>query len=155
MLTKRSTNPNRFNAETGPGNKWYRNFKSMHSLTNRKPDNVDHERSQMGNTTVWKEHFDLLEETIDKLELGDNLKAIFNCNKLMIAMDKRSGTVAVSRKTKHTYSESKGTRDHITISTCVLASGYIMPPHIIFFPSLSIWPLCLTWTRWSVILYIW
>ena len=62
----------------------------MHSLTNRKPDNVDHERSQMGNTTVWKEHFDLLEETIDKLELGDNLKAIFNCNKLMIAMDKRS-----------------------------------------------------------------
>ena len=50
----------------------------------------------------------------------------------MIAMDKRSETVVVSRKTKHAYSESKGTRDHITINACVSVSGYIMPPHIIF-----------------------
>ena len=86
----------------------------------------------MGNITVWKQHFDLLEETIDKLELRDNPKAIFNCNKSMIAMDKRLGTVVVSRKTKHTYSESKGTWDHITVNACVSASGYIMPPHIVF-----------------------
>ena len=35
-ITKRSANPNRFNTETGPGDKWYRNFKSRHNLTNRK-----------------------------------------------------------------------------------------------------------------------
>ena len=50
----------------------------------------------------------------------------------MIAMDGRSVTVVVSRKMKHTYSESKGARDHITVNACVLGSGYIMPPHIIF-----------------------
>ena len=55
----------------------------------------------------------------------------------MIAVDRRSGTVVVSRKTKHTYSESKGTRDHITVSACVSAPGYIMPPHIIFSQSYS------------------
>ena len=76
--------------------------------------------------------FYLLEETIDKLELRDNPQSIFNCDESMIAMDKRSGAVVVSRKTEHTYSESKGTRDHITINTCMSASGYIMPPHIIF-----------------------
>ena len=69
--------------------------------------------------------FYLLEETIDKLELRDNPQSIFNCDKSMIAMDKRSGAVVV-------YSESKGTRDHITINACMSASGYIMPPHIIF-----------------------
>ena len=131
-IAKKSTNPNRFNTETGPGNKWYRNFKGRHNLTNRKLDNVDRERSRMGNTTVWKQHFDLLEETIDKLELRSNPKAIFNCDESMIAMDRRLRTVAVSRKTKNTYSENKGTRDHITINACVSASGYIMPPNIIF-----------------------
>ena len=37
----------------------------------------------------------------------------------MIAMDKRLGAVVVSRKTKHTYSESKGTQDHIKVNACV------------------------------------
>ena len=44
-ITKRSVNPNRFNTETRPGDKWYRNFKLRHNLTNRKPDNVGHGRS--------------------------------------------------------------------------------------------------------------
>ena len=51
-IAKRITNPNRFNPETGPGDKWYRNLKARHNLTNRKPDNVDRGRSRMGNTTV-------------------------------------------------------------------------------------------------------
>ena len=76
-ITKRSTNPNRFNPETGPGDKCYRNFKARHNLTNRKLDNVDRGRSRMGNTTVWKQHFDLLEETIDKLQLRNNPKTTF------------------------------------------------------------------------------
>ena len=125
-IAKRSTIPNRFNPETGPG------VKARHNLTNRKLDNVDRGRSRMGNTTVWKQHFDLLEETIDQLQLRDNPKAIFHCDESVIAMDRRSGTVVVSRKTKHTYSESKGTRDHIIVNACVSASSYIMPPHIIF-----------------------
>ena len=69
--------------------KWYRNFKGRHDLTNRKLDNVDRERSRMGNTTVWKQHFNFLEERIDKLELRGNPKAIFNCDESMIAMDRR------------------------------------------------------------------
>ena len=60
-------------------------------------------------------------------------------------MDRRSGTVVVSRKTKHTYSESKGTRDHITINACVSASGYIMPPHIIFSQSYPSDPYAQDW----------
>ena len=83
-ITKRSTIPNRFNPETRPGDKWYKNFKARHNLINRKPDNVDRGRSKMGNTTVWKQHFNLLEETIDQLQLRDNPKAIFNCDESMI-----------------------------------------------------------------------
>ena len=53
-------------------------------------------------------------------------------------MDRRTGKVVVSRNIKQAYYETKGTRDHITVNTCVSASGLILPPHIIFqqsFPS--------------------
>ena len=99
-------------------------------MTNRKADNVDCGRSRMGNVTVWKQHFNLLEETIDKIGLRNNLKSMFNCHKSMVAINRQSGTVVVSRKTKHTYSGTKGTRDYITVNACVSASGFIMPPHI-------------------------
>ena len=93
----------------------------------------------MANMTVFKQHFDLLEETMDKLNLRNKPKSIFNCDKLMAAMDKRTGKVVVSRNTKQAYCETKGTRDHITVNACVSASGLILPPpHIIFqqsFPS--------------------
>ena len=147
-IAKRSTIPNRFNPETGPG------VKARHNLTNRKSDNVDRGRSRMGNTTVWKQHFDLLEETIDQLQLRDNPKAIFNYDESMIAMDRRSGTVVVSRKTKHTYSESEGTREpyHCQCMCVGIKLHYATPYHLL--PILSIWFLCSRWTKWSAILYI-
>ena len=56
----------------------------------------------------------------------------------MVAMDRCTGKVVVSWKTKQAYSEAKGTRDHITVNACVSANGLVLPPHIIFageFPS--------------------
>ena len=40
-ITKKSDCPNGFNLQTGPGDKWFRNFKKRQNLTNRKPDKVD------------------------------------------------------------------------------------------------------------------
>ena len=56
----------------------------------------------------------------------------------MVAMDRCTGKVVVSWKTKQAYSEAKGTRDHVTVNACVSANGLVLPPHIIFageFPS--------------------
>ena len=85
-----------------------------------------------GQCNCVETHFSLLEET-DKIGLRNNPKATFNYNESMVAMNRQAGTVVVvSRKTKHKYSESKGTRDHITINTCVSASRFIVSPHTIF-----------------------
>lgn len=126
-------------------NKWYRNFRLRHNLTNAKAENIDCGRSKMGNVMVWKQHFDLLQDIVDKIGLKSNSKSIFNCIKSMVAMDRGSGTVVVSRKTEHTYSGGKGTKDHITVSTCVSASGFIMPSHKIFSQA-SIRSLYCRWT---------
>ena len=85
----------------------------------------------MNNTT-------LLEKIINDLELTKKPENNFNCDKSMVAMDRHTGKVVVSQKTMQAYSESKGTRDHITVNACVFANGPVLPPHIIFagiFPS--------------------
>ena len=46
--------------------------------------------------------------------------------------------VVVERNTKQAYSEIKGNRDHITAHVALSASGFILPPFLIFeqsFPS--------------------
>ena len=48
------------------------------SLTNKKPDNIDQGKSRMANMMVFKQHFDLLEETIDRLNLRNKPTSIFN-----------------------------------------------------------------------------
>ena len=84
------------------------NLKKRHDLTNRKPGSVDRGRLRVANTTIWKQHFDLLKATTDKLGLRHKPNATFNCNVSVVARDRRSGKVVVSRKRKHSYSESKG-----------------------------------------------
>ena len=89
VITKKSDRPNRFKLETGPGDKWFRNFKKRQNLSNRKHDKVDRGKSRMANMTVFNQHFDLRNKP----------SSIFNCDESMARMDRRTGKVVVSRKT--------------------------------------------------------
>ena len=89
----------------------------------------------MANETVFNQHFDLLEKTISELALEKKPENTFNCDESMVNMDRRTGKVVVSMRTKQAYSESKGTRDHITVNACGSASSQVLPPHIIFVSS--------------------
>ena len=85
---------------------------------NRKPNNIDCGRSRMANFTVYEQHFTLLEKIINDLEMAKKPEHIFNCDKSMVAMVRCTGKVVVSQKTNQAYSESKGTRDHMTVNAC-------------------------------------
>lgn len=74
-------------------------------LTKRKPDNVDLDWSRITNMTVFKQHFNLLEEKIyrviiNKLNVRNKRSSISNCYESMIAMNKRTGKVVIPRKEK-------------------------------------------------------
>ena len=62
---------------------------------------------------VFKQHFYLLDEVIDKLNLRINPSSEFNRNESMIAMDRTTGKVVVSRKTKQGHTENRGARERI------------------------------------------
>ena len=114
--------------------------KKKDNFTNRKPGNVDRRRLRMANTSVWEQHFGLLQAAIDKLGLRHMPNATFNCNVSMVARDKKLDKVVVSRRTKHSYSESKGTRDHITKCMCGSFRGHITVTYNLL-SSTPIWPL--------------
>jgi len=129
-----------FNEETGPGHTWWASFKKRHigEITIRKADILDRGRSRMANVTVMAKHFKLLDETLTKHGIKNKYNRIYNCDESGMALDRMTSKVIVQRKTKQAYAESKGSRDHITVHTCVSASGHVIPPFIIFeksFPS--------------------
>ena len=100
---------------------------------NRKPDNVDQGRSRMALRTVFKQHFDLLEETIDmpttdRINLKNEPSSIFNCNESI-----RTGKVIILRRKKQAYTETKAMRDHITTNTCVHLQVGQFCPLILYF----------------------
>ena len=125
----------------------------QNNLTNRKPDNFDQGRSRMANMMVFKQYLYLLEEkinrlTINRLNLRNKPSLIFNCNESMIAINRRTGKVVISRKTKEAYAETKGTRDHITANTSVASIckwvSFTIPPPPIYLPAgLSIRSICM------------
>ena len=59
-------------------------------------------------------------------------ESILNCDESMVNIDRRTGKVVASRRTKQAYCEIMGTRDHITVNACLCTSGQVLPSHIIF-----------------------
>lgn len=82
--------------------------------------------------------FILLEKIINDLELKKKVGYVFNCCKSMVAKGRHNGKFIVSWKTNQTCSESKWTKDHVTVNVCVSANGLVLLQQIIFirtFPS--------------------
>ena len=137
-IAKRSSNPNSF-GEAGPSRSWWIGFKRRHTdLTLRKPDKLDRRRSKMSNKAVVDKHFEILKDILEEHDLVDKPSHIFNVDESGMDMDTVAGKVVVNRNTKHTYQEASGDREHITVNVCASASGYVLPPMIVFeqcFPS--------------------
>lgn len=70
-----------FNIETGPSEKWFRNFLKRHpELNERNPEKQDRARSRMANTTVMDQYFQLLQKEVTRLGLEGHPERIFNCD---------------------------------------------------------------------------
>ena len=58
----------------------------------------------MANITLNEQHFTLLEKIISDLQLAKKPEDIFNSDESMVAMDRCTGKVVVSRKMRQAYS---------------------------------------------------
>lgn len=64
--------------------------------------------------------------------LLDSAHLIFNCDESRFPMDHEGGKLIDVKGWKHFWALSSNSRDRITVLACVSASGYAMPPLIIY-----------------------
>ena len=79
-----------------------------------KPDNLDLGQSRMNNENVMKNLFTLYNDLLDETGLLYKPYHIFNADESRVDLNSTAGMVVVATKPKHTYTEQKSLRDHIS-----------------------------------------
>ena len=95
-------------------------------------DKLDRGRARNANKLVIQEYFELLEKTLIENNIRDKSDRIYNCDETGMVLDSNNDQVIAQRGAKHVYSQSMGTREHITVHACACANGTMLPPVIIF-----------------------
>lgn len=131
-ISKKSGKSSRFSA-TGPSWHWWCDFRRRHpDLTLRSTDKLDRGRARNANKLVLQEYFDLLDKTLVKNNIKDKCDRIYNCDESGIELDNTPHKVLAVKGSRHVYSQSMGTREHVTVHACSCANGTMLPPMIIF-----------------------
>lgn len=132
-IAKQSGKASRFNQTAGPGKHWWADFRHRHQeeLSLRRADKLDRGRARNANKEVISDYFQLLENTVEN-GIKDKSSRIYNCDESGMQLDSTNDLVVAPRGAKHVYSQSMGTREHITVHVCICADGKVMPPMIIF-----------------------
>eukprot|EP00118_Oscarella_pearsei_P023640 m.285503 g.285503 ORF g.285503 m.285503 type:complete len:283 (+) comp40685_c0_seq4:809-1657(+) len=77
-------------------------------------------------------YFDLLESVLQENEIFNEPSRIFNFDETGMPLQSRPPKVLVKKGQKHAFAVSSGDKTQITVLVCACASGYALPPHIIF-----------------------
>ena len=131
-ISKRNGKSSRF-SDSGPSWHWWCDFRRRHpDLSLRSTDKLDHGRARNANKFVIKDYFELLGKTLTEHHIKDKANRIYNCDESGFELDNTPHKVLAVKGAKHVYSQSMGTREHITVHACSCASGTMLPPMIIF-----------------------
>jgi len=74
----------------------------------------------------------VLEKTLIENNIRDKSDCIYNCDETGMVLDNTNDKVIAQRGAMHVYSQSMGTREHITVHACACANGTMLSPMNIF-----------------------
>ncbi len=112
---------------------WWERFRARHrELSLRSGEALSQRRAAAVNPTVINRYFDLLEETIQANGLARRPALIFNCDESGIPLAHRPGKRIAGRGQKHVQVVSSDSKTRVTVLACANASGYAIPPMVIY-----------------------
>ena len=121
----------RFNNETGPGNNWWRGFRSRHpELSLHTADNLERSRACTLTREVVDKYFDCLKTTLENNGLTNAPRQLFNCDKTFLPLNIPCSIVIARKNARHVYAQSRSRylRTHHTSVLC-LSSWYCSPSY--------------------------
>ena len=116
------------------GHKWFAAFQSRHpNLTLRKPESLSYVRAKAVNPVTIQDFFAKLGALYARLNLLSKPMQVYNVDESGLNITQHKGKVVadIKRRGVHRVVASEKGRNH-TIVACGSASGYILPPMIIF-----------------------
>ena len=112
---------------------WWSSFQKRHpQLSLRSGEQLSYARAVAEDPEVFKMYYDLLEKTLIENELLNKPHLIFNCDESGFSLEHKPGKLIGEKGTKHLNSITSGDKAQLTVLACVSASGYSMPPMVIF-----------------------
>ena len=129
-----------FNSKTGrPGKDWMTNFLRRHNLSIRNLEKLEmNRRIATADPFIIYKFYDLLEEVITYLNIGDKPLHIYNLDETYLCSDPvRLKCVAGKGQKAHRNVQGSG-KDNTSILACCSASGKLLSPLIIF-PGQHLW----------------
>ena len=112
---------------------WWNSFCKRHpQLTLRSASRLAYSRAIAQDPEIINRYFDLLEETLSQNGLLNEATWIFNCDESGLPLDHKPGKVISARDLKGLNVATSGDKAQLTVLACACASGYALPPLIIF-----------------------
>lgn len=112
---------------------WWDKFRKRHpQLVLRSSEMIAYKRAVAVNKDVIDHYFDLLECTLKKNGLSERAPQIFNADESGMPLSPQAGKRVGLKGTKRVYCVSSGVKTQITVLCCASASGYAIPPLVIF-----------------------
>lgn len=112
---------------------WWDRFRARHpQLRLRSGESLAYVRAVCSNRVVLDRYFDLLEDVMVKNALNDKPGRIFNLDESGIPLQHRPGRRIAVKGQKHVNVLTSGNKTNITLLACVSASGYALPPMVIY-----------------------
>ena len=86
----------------------------------------------MNNENVMKNLFTLYSDLVDETGLIYKPSHIFNADESGVDLNSKARMVVDATKSKHTYTEQKSLRDHVTTLVCCPEYRLVLSPMIMF-----------------------
>ena len=124
-------NSRNMNVEVSTG--WWARFKKRHpNLSLRTAAPLCIPRLQAKNPDVLNSYFNELEKTLREHDIFDEPSSIFNCDECGIPLNPKPLKTIHERGSKHVSAVTGNGKSQITILACASASGYALPPFVVF-----------------------
>nr|XP_026494170.1 uncharacterized protein LOC113399291 [Vanessa tameamea] len=125
-----------------PGKDWFLAFKERHGLSIKKPQAVEYSRKKAVDPFIIYSYFDLLEKTINDLNLKYKPSSIWNLDETSFSKDPAKTKIVGAKGHAATRVISTAGKDNTTVLLGASASGEKLPPLIVY-KGKNVWE---TWT---------
>lgn len=125
-----------------PGQEWFKNFCSRHSLSIKKPQSVELSRKKATDPFIIQKYFDILFATINELGLENKPHRIWNIDETSFVSDPKKTKIVGLRGFASTRTTATAGKDNTTVLFSSNAAGGKGPPFIIYKGKN-------TWSEWT------